>query len=488
MSVARARLAAVTVALLVSCGASGETHSTVVAQLPQTGAKATAGIPTHVQNWLYACANANQTCVEALNVGISPSWIASHADWVEVYYDADDDVTSSELAAAGARHVIVYVDPNIAWHCPLPSGYDASAPDFAEDGSNCNTPVAQHLHAANGGFAHAYLHQGNGNRLFDHADGLYEGEAGEPLYIGDPDVQAAFHAVTLQNRYATDVFEDDAGGSYDCIFDDGRCTGTYGSAEYDPPGCDGGNGYWCYKYGETAVEWDRQQYPQSAYAYDAIALSKASALPVIGNDGTGTDGYDLEWLRSPNVRGAMAEGAWREVSDPSRWIAQANAILLYHSLHKFVVEYSSDASRLFFEIASHWIVYDPRYSIEALTEVNAAARSAGENDTTFPEESIVPTEPLVATPLSGNVAAFQTSPGVFVREYAACYESGVSIGYCAAVVNTNGSPTEISGLTQRYAHVLVHDSDATWAAGGTPLWSTAVPTEIDANAGLILAR
>ncbi len=488
MPALRARLAAVAVTLLVSCDASGSARSTVVAQLPQAGARAVAGMPTHVQNWLYACANADQTCVEALNVGVASSWIASHADWAEVYYDADDDVTSAQLAASGERHLVIYVDPNIAWHCPLPSGYDASSPDFPEDGSNCKTPVAQHLQAVSGSFAHAYLHQENGDRLFDHADGLYKGEAGEPLDIGDPGVQAAFHTVTLENRYATDVFEDDAGGSYNCIFDDGRCAGTYGPAQYDPPGCDGSGGYWCYKYGETAIEWDRQPEPQQAYANDAIALSNASALPVIGNDGTGTDGYDLQWLRSNNVHGAMAEGAWREIADTPRWIAQADAILLYHSLHKFVVEYSDDESRLFFQIASHWIVYDPRYSIEALTEVNPAARSAGTNDTTFPEESIVPTQPLVAAPPNDDVTAFQVSPGLFAREYAHCYENGVSIGHCAALVNTSGSAARISGLRLRYAHVLVRNAAATWAAGGAPLWSAGVPQEIDANSGLVLAQ
>jgi hypothetical protein len=411
-----------------------------------------AAVPRHVQNWMYACAGAEQTCNASDNVGVPASWMASHADWLQVYYDAADDDTGAQLAAAHAKHVVVYVDPNIAWYCP---------PE--QNGANCTNAVSRYLHPVDGSYEHAYEHAANGKRLLDRADGLYNGEAGEAFYIGDPGVRAAFHAVTLLNPYATDVFEDDAGGYYD-------------------------RSYWRYKYGETAIEWDRTSDPKQAYMRDATALSDASAHPVIGNNGVGTTAYDLGWARSSNVIGAMAEGAWRQVSDPLRWINEANAILMYHRLGKFVVEYSSDESSLMFQIASHWIVYDPRYSIEDLAEVNPVGHAAGLRDTTFPEETIVPTRPRVPTPGDNNVTRFETAPGLFVREYAACYEDGVAIGYCAAVVNATGSAQRIVGLTQRYTRVLVHNAFATWAAGGKPLWRRNVPTSVGANDGLILAQ
>ncbi len=446
-------------------------------------------VPRHVQNWQTACANAGQSCLESRNVGISASWMAKHVDWNEVGDHPSSDVTSAQLAAAGAEHIVVYSDPNIAWYCPVPQDYSAQSYDLPETGGNCRTSVARYLRPENGSYAHAFTHQIDGNRLFDRADGFYHGRPGEPLNIGDRDVQAAFAADTARNRYATDVFEDDAGGSYNCIADDnGRCSGTYGAAAYAPPGCDYRDGYWCYKYGETAYEFDRASNPQQTYADDAIALADASAHPVIGNDGVGTDVYDLQWLASRRVEGAMSEGAWTQVSNPKKWIAEADAILRYHNLHKYVVEYSSDASRLMFQIASHWIVYDSTYSIEALDEVNPAARSAGRNDATFPEESVVPSNARVATPLSNEVTVFETAPGLFVREYATCYENGEVIGYCAAIVNATGSAQPIAGLTRRYSRVLVHNTTATWAAGGTPLWSHIVPESIGPNSGLILAE
>jgi hypothetical protein len=435
----------------------------------------------HVQNWMNACSNAQQTCHEAQNVGIAPAWMASHVDWNEVYYDARADSTSAQLAAAGAKHIVEYTDPNIAAYCPVPSGTD--------DGRNCNGAISQYLHAVDGSYAHAYEHQNDGARLVDRADGAYRGTVQEPFYIGDPDVREAFDIATLQDPYATDVFEDDAGGSYNCIFDDlGRCSSTYGTPQYQPEGCDFTDGYWCYKYGATAYEYDRTENPQAVFAYDAISLADAASRPVIGNDGVGTDRYDLQWLEAGRVEGAMAENAWNQRSNTARWIAEADAILEYHELRKFVVEYSSDESRLFFQIASHWIVYDPRYSIEALAEVNPAMRSAGENDTTFPEETIVPADPRIATAPSSDVRIFETAPGVFVREYARCFQDGVPIGFCAAVVNTGSSSEPIAGLTEPYGRVLIHNSGETWAAGGQALWSSAVPRTIAANSGAILAR
>lgn len=487
------RAAAIAAAVLASaCGAQGG-HAVAGVQAPESWPSAQPNTPataqTHVQNWMYACANASQTCVERDNVGIPAPWMASHVDWNEVYYRDGDDVTSGQLAAAGARHIVVYTDPNISSYCPIPAGFSMASPDFPENGVNCSGQVARYLHAENGGYGHAYEHQENGNRLIDHADGAYNGEAMEPFAIGDPDLQAAFRTATEQNRYATDVFEDDGGGTYNCIVDgDGSCTGSFGPAAYFPPGCDYTGGYWCFKYGETAYEWDRANNPQQAYANDSIALVDASAHPVIGNDGVGTDPYDLDWLNAARVDGAMAENCWTQRSNPAAWATRANAILAYHSLGKFVVEEDADASGLMFQIASHWIVYDPAYSVEFLAEQNQAARSAGANDMTFPEESIVPTAPRIAAPASNDVSAFETAPDLYVREYERCYVNGAPIGYCAAIVNPAGTPVAIAGLTQRYTRALVHDTTATWAAGGTAQWSNAVPSTIAGNSGLILAQ
>ena len=474
---------------------SSALSASTIASHHTSGAAASPAGPAHVRNWLYAC-DSNQSCVVDQNVGVSLSWTASHIDWNEVFYQAANDDTGAKLSSNGAKHIVVYVDPNNSPYCPVPSGYSVSSDDFPENGVNCTGQVAQYLHAQSGSYAHAYEHQSNGNRLFDHADGLYNSEAQEPFYIGDPDLRAAFTTASSQNPYATDVFEDEAGGSYNCIFDDnGRCDSgaTFGTSHYAPPQCDYTGGYWCYKFGETAHEWDQASNPQQAFANDAIALSNAAAHPVIGNNGGSTNSYDLQWLAASNVEGAMMEGVFQPTTGTSSWIAMANAVLNYHNRGKYVVEqnYSSSAvptATLFFQIASHWIVYDPTYSIEALEEVNGATTTAGTNDTTFPEETVVPSSPRVATPSNNDSTTFQTTTaGVFVREYATCYQAGTSIGRCAAVVNTTSSSQTITGLSYTYGHVLSRNTSATWAAGGTAQWSTSVPTTVGANTGVILA-
>jgi hypothetical protein len=454
------------------------------------GATAPRSVPPHVQNWLYAC-DANQTCVSAKNVGIPARWMAEHVDWNEVYYRSAADTTGRNLAAAHAKHIVIYVDPNITPYCAVPRGFSASSVDFPETGENCKGQVASFLHARDGSYAHAYQHQANGNRLWAADDKLFNGAATEPLYIGDPDVRAAFAAASSQNPYATDVFEDDASGAYNCVYDYGRCDAgaSFGRAHYAPPACTYTGGYWCYRFNQTAVEWDRAANPQEAYLRDAIALSNSSPHGVIGNNGAQTDRYDLEWLAAPKVKGAMVERAWQLGEDSDKFVKVANAILTYHSRGKYVVEESTDARALMLQLAAHWIVYDPVYSVEALLEVNPAPARAGADDTTFPEETVVPSAPRIATPRNNDVRAFETrTRGLFVREYAACYEAGRAIGPCAAIVNANVSPKAIAGLAFRYGHVLVRNTSATWAAGGMARWSTSVPAAIGPNDGVILAE
>jgi Concanavalin A-like lectin/glucanases superfamily len=474
---------------------SSALSSTAVTTHYNAGAAAATAGPKHVQNWLYAC-HVDGNCVVDNNINLDPGWTAQHVDWNEVYYDAKVDDTAQRLSAAGAKHIVTYVDPNLTPYCPIPTGYSITSNDFPENGANCGSQMGPFLHPVSGSYAHAFQHQSNGNRIFDHPDASGT-TVMEPLYIGDSDVRNAFTAATSQNPYATDVFEDDAGGSYNCIYDsNGRCDSgaTFGGSHYAPPLCDYTGGYWCYKYGETAHEWDTAANPQQAYANDAVALANASALPVIGNNGGFTNSYDLQWLAATQVRGAMMEGVWDGASSTTLWIAAADAILNYHGRSKYVVEYESSdtavaTSRLFYQIASHWIVYDPTYSIEALAEINGATTTAGTNDTTFPEESVVPSSPRVATPSNNDVTTFQTSTaGLFVREYATCYQDGTSIGRCAAIVNTNSTSKTITGLSFSYGHALSRNTSTSWAAGGTAQWSTTVPTTIGAKTGVILAQ
>jgi hypothetical protein len=465
--------------------------------------------PEHLRNWKYACQRGHD-CVSPRNMNVDVAWMGRHVDWNEVNAKPEAIGISRELAAAGAKHIIVYTDPSIAPYCgpfPILGGKFISSlllpPGIPEDGSDVcsrgSDETAGHLHPQHGSYAHAFQHQGNnGNRLYQVGFPDDAGTKYEPLNIGDPDVQAAFAEVTRQNTAATDVLADDAGGNYNCVPSYGYCgrDAKYGRTSYAPPTCAHVNpAEWCYYYGETAVEWDRHSTPadplgaQKAYLDDAVKLTEASTRPVITNSGGHADEFSLLFAhRATRLEGIMLEGVWGSISEP-HWINNANAALLYHGLHKYVIEYfggDGTSPNIITQFASHWIVYDPVYSVEMIGYNFPSG--TGSEDGTFPEETIVPSAPLVATPASGDVNAFRTSRNVFVREYAVCYQDGAPIGGCAAIVNIGDGAAPIGTLMRPYRRVLVQNTTTSWFKGGTPRWSTAVPSSVAAGTGLILAQ
>lgn len=89
----------------------------------------------------------------------------------------------------------------------------------------------------------------------------------------------------------------------------------------------------------------------------------------------------------------------------------------------------------------------------------------------WPEEGIYPTDPVESMGAPGGAGCLagsgavcstgghndlQVAPGVYRREFGACYDRGVPFGACAAIVNTTSSPVGISPswLTHAYAHQI----------------------------------
>ena len=123
---------------------------------------------------------------------------------------------------------------------------------------------------------------------------------------------------------------------------------------------------------------------------------------------------------------------------------------------------------------------------------------SGANLAVWPEEGIVPTAPIQSmtaptgvgclagqgvTCSNGGHNNLQVAPGVYRREFGDCYDQGSSIGPCAALVNTTGTPVTIqtSWLSQSYGHELtlsggdvqsggaVNPNGAGFTAGATQL-------------------
>jgi len=101
----------------------------------------------------------------------------------------------------------------------------------------------------------------------------------------------------------------------------------------------------------------------------------------------------------------------------------------------------------------------------------------------WPEEGIVPTDAVQTMSEPGGAGCFaatgvscstgghnnlQVAPGVYRREFGACYNRGTLFGDCATIVNTTGSPVTVksSWLTQTYSsEITMNGGDV--QSGGT---------------------
>ena len=101
----------------------------------------------------------------------------------------------------------------------------------------------------------------------------------------------------------------------------------------------------------------------------------------------------------------------------------------------------------------------------------------------WPEEAIVPTDPIQTMNTPGGTGCFsaqgivystgghndlEVAPGVYRREFADCYDHGTEIGECATIINTTTNPVTIksSWLTQTYSsQITLNGGDI--QSGGT---------------------
>jgi hypothetical protein len=133
-----------------------------------------------------------------------------------------------------------------------------------------------------------------------------------------------------------------------------------------------------------------------------------------------------------------------------------------------------------------WLGYSPGHTI-----VFPNLEDNTTNLAVWPEDAIVPTEPLESMTSSANDVAVEA--GVYVREFAQCYDAGVAIGQCAAVLNATGSAVTVqaSWLKQKYTHLLAITGGDIQSGGKVSLTSdyfVAGITKVQASFGTLLLR
>jgi hypothetical protein len=100
-------------------------------------------------------------------------------------------------------------------------------------------------------------------------------------------------------------------------------------------------------------------------------------------------------------------------------------------------------------IAIAWLGFSPNHTV-----VWANLEDDTNNLAVWPEELLYPTQPVQS--MSSGASDIAVAPGVWRREFAACYNDGAAIGQCAALLNSSSSPVVVgqSWLSQSYGHVI----------------------------------
>ncbi len=114
-----------------------------------------------------------------------------------------------------------------------------------------------------------------------------------------------------------------------------------------------------------------------------------------------------------------------------------------------------------------------------------------DNLAVWPEDEIYPTNPLES--MTESAAQIAVAPGVWRREFRACYDAGRRFGPCAALVNANGAAIVVQRgwLRGEYRYVIGFSGGDILSGGSLSL--TAIPfvdgqTVIPSGGALLLAR
>lgn len=133
-----------------------------------------------------------------------------------------------------------------------------------------------------------------------------------------------------------------------------------------------------------------------------------------------------------------------------------------------------------------WLGYSQGHTI-----VDANLEASTDNLPIWPEEMLVPTDPVQS--MTSEASDIAVSTNVWRREFAACYQNGVSIGPCAAILNGTSSAVTVSSswLTQTYGHVITLSGGDIFSGGSLSLTSTAFTvnsTSVPADQAILLVR
>lgn len=168
------------------------------------------------------------------------------------------------------------------------------------------------------------------------------------------------------------------------------------------------------------------------------------------------------------------------------WANQQDGILDVVARHKYDFVWmkgsASPAHRLY-GLASAWLTLHGNRTVIWEEFCAPDKTPGGLCNSTWDDPAIVPKRPL--TSATTNVNVLQNG-ALFVREFAACYQSGQPIGPCAAVVNPGTASASWPALNQQYTRTIALPT-ASLYGGGKVGWTTGLPSSVAAASAWIVA-
>jgi hypothetical protein len=229
---------------------------------------------------------------------------------------------------------------------------------------------------------------------------------------------------------------------------------------------------------DTDSEFGSDTALQAAHSAMSAAMTHANGQPFTQIDNTLPpnpylpQGLDL-LNQSTGVTGLVAEGEPEDdgTLDPYYSTLLDQIAYVANSSHGFVVplsyapagaSYQAQSRRV--QEATMLLGYNPGHLVDW-----ADLEQGSSNLAVWPEEGLYPTDPIQSMTApggsgcltgSGQVCStgghnnLQVAPGVYRREFGACYDQRVAIGACAAIINTTANPVTIQSawLAGAYSH------------------------------------
>lgn len=231
---------------------------------------------------------------------------------------------------------------------------------------------------------------------------------------------------------------------------------------------------------------------QNSWDAGNASFIAASNNPVVFN-GYAMDANSAQLITGTNVVGGVVEGCYATGSQPSppyttgtQWTTDENLELAAAAANRLFFCYnngsqngSSNTSLRMYIYASFLLTYNATSSILWDTFTTTSELHV------FPETQLVPANPLVSAPSA--VSSLKSSSGLYVREYANCYQAGNTVGACAVVVNSDSATSHaMPSLSGAYTHTFTLSGAGVLDGGTTSVTGSAAPATVPAETGLIL--